>query len=83
MLISKHWDFSRKCGNIPKKSRVTILGCGGIGNHIGAALATNDIGTINLVDGDHIELSNLTRQILFDENDSKRKGSAVLTVTET
>ncbi|MBF1995259.1 ThiF family adenylyltransferase [Serratia symbiotica] len=52
-----------------KKSRVTILGCGGIGNHIGAALATNGIGTINLVDGDHIELSNLTRQILFDEND--------------
>lgn len=52
-----------------KSSEVIILGCGGIGNHIGAALASNGIGTINLVDGDYIELSNLTRQILFDEND--------------
>lgn len=61
-----------------KKASVTILGCGGIGNHISAALATNGIGQLNLVDADHIELTNLTRQILFSENDVDKKKVEVL-----
>ncbi|UYA62168.1 Molybdopterin biosynthesis protein MoeB [Pectobacterium sp. F1-1] len=51
-----------------RNSTVTVLGCGGIGNHISAALVSNGVGHVNLVDGDYIELSNLTRQILFDEH---------------
>ena len=50
-------------------SRVTILGCGGIGNHIAHALATSGVGHITLVDHDRVELSNLTRQIMFTEDD--------------
>lgn len=45
-----------------------------------AALATNGIGQLNLVDADHIELTNLTRQILFDENSVSQKKVDVLSV---
>jgi hypothetical protein len=57
-----------------RRSAVTILGCGGIGNHVSFILATSGVGRINLVDDDIIEKSNLTRQVLFTEADiSKRK----------
>ncbi|WP_455475448.1 HesA/MoeB/ThiF family protein [Bartonella sp. B17] len=48
---------------------VVILGCGGIGNHISAILATSGVGKLILVDNDVIEMTNLTRQILFTEQD--------------
>jgi len=50
-------------------STVAILGCGGIGNHVSAILASSGVGKLMLVDKDHIEISNLTRQILFTESD--------------
>lgn len=63
-------------GGEPKKvqsnlenSSVTIIGCGGIGNHVSVILATSGVKKITLIDPDVIELSNLTRQVLFKEND--------------
>lgn len=50
-------------------SRVVVLGCGGIGSLVAVTLATAGIGELILVDGDHVELSNLTRQFLFAEAD--------------
>ncbi|MCL1623168.1 ThiF family adenylyltransferase [Moraxella sp. Tifton1] len=52
-----------------KKSSVTVIGCGGIGNHIASVLAVAGMGHIHLVDSDIIEISNLTRQVLFSESD--------------
>lgn len=59
-------------------SSVTIIGCGGIGNHIAYMLATSGVGTIHLVDDDHIEISNLTRQVLFTEEDIGQEKTHVL-----
>jgi len=56
-----------KIQNNLKKASVAIVGCGGIGNHIAPILACSGVGKIILVDSDQIEISNLTRQILFDE----------------
>lgn len=57
-----------------EKSHVTLIGCGGIGNHLSAILATAGVGKLTLVDPDTVELSNLTRQVLFTEKDiSKNK----------
>lgn len=55
----------RRLGN----ARVVLLGCGGIGSLVAATLATAGLGELVLVDGDHVELSNLTRQFLFTEAD--------------
>lgn len=54
------------------RSKVVILGTGGIGCWVSLQLATAGVGELRLVDHDHIELSNLTRQILFTERDIGR-----------
>ncbi|ENM3741816.1 HesA/MoeB/ThiF family protein [Vibrio cholerae] len=59
-------------------SHVTIIGCGGIGNYISYKLATSGIKKITIVDGDYIEASNLTRQVLFGEDDCGRDKIDVL-----
>jgi hypothetical protein len=51
------------------QARVVLLGCGGIGSLVAVTLATAGVGELTLVDGDHVELSNLTRQFLFTEAD--------------
>ena len=57
--------------NISKKT-VAIVGCGGIGNVIGVLLATAGVEEFILVDNDRIELSNLSRQIMFKESDQDK-----------
>ncbi len=61
-----------------ESKHVVILGCGGIGNIIATNLATSGIGKLTLVDNDDIELSNLTRQILFCEADVGNKKTSTL-----
>ncbi len=50
-------------------SRVTICGCGALGTVLANHLARAGVGFIRVVDRDFIELHNLQRQILFDEDD--------------
>ena len=52
-----------------KQSRVCVVGVGGLGNHITTRLAAMGVGKIRIVDRDVIELSNLHRQTMFDEDD--------------
>ncbi|MCX5063893.1 MULTISPECIES: ThiF family adenylyltransferase [unclassified Streptomyces] len=47
---------------------VAVVGTGGIGSNVATLLATAGVGQLILTDGDHVELSNLTRQFLYDEN---------------
>lgn len=61
-----------------QQKHVVILGCGGIGNIISVNLATAGVGQLTLVDDDHIELSNLTRQIMFNEHDVGKNKTDVL-----
>ena len=46
------------------KSRVSIVGLGGLGGTVSEILARTGIGTLNLIDGDRFEASNLNRQFL-------------------
>lgn len=59
-------------------AHVLLLGCGGIGNLVAVTLATAGIGALTLVDADHVEPSNLTRQFLFTEADVGSPKSQVL-----
>ena len=52
-----------------KNARILIVGIGGLGNPVSAYLNAAGVGNIYLVDGDTIDISNLPRQILFNEND--------------
>ena len=52
-----------------KNSKVCVVGTGGLGNPITSRLAAMGVGTLRIVDRDVIELSNLHRQTMFDEDD--------------
>ncbi len=52
-----------------KQSSVCIVGVGGLGNPIVTRLAAMGVGKIRIVDRDVIELSNLHRQTMFNEDD--------------
>ena len=52
-----------------KNAKVCVVGTGGLGHPIISRLATMGVGTLRIVDRDVIELSNLHRQMMFDEDD--------------
>jgi adenylyltransferase/sulfurtransferase len=49
-----------------KAARVLLIGAGGLGSPLAMYLAAAGIGTIGIVDDDHVSLSNLQRQIAHD-----------------
>lgn len=57
--------------NLLCSSRIAIVGLGALGTVIANHLARAGVGYLRLIDGDYVEMSNLTRQMLFDENDAR------------
>ncbi len=58
------------------KSSVLIIGAGGLGSPAAIYLAALGIGKIGIVDKDNVEISNLSRQIIFTTNDLKKNKSS-------
>lgn len=52
-----------------KSAHAVIVGCGGLGAPVSQYLAAAGVGRLTLVDGDVVELSNLQRQVTFNEQD--------------
>jgi len=59
------------------KSSVLIIGAGGLGSPIAIYLTALGIGNIGIIDKDNIEISNLTRQIIFSTTDLKKNKSSI------
>jgi adenylyltransferase/sulfurtransferase len=53
------------------QSRALLCGCGALGSTIANLLVRAGVGTLRIVDRDFVELSNLQRQVLFDEADAR------------
>ncbi len=52
-----------------KAARVLIVGAGGLGSPLIMYLAAAGIGTIGIMDGDHVSIDNLQRQVAFKTGD--------------
>ncbi|HCM60970.1 MAG TPA: hypothetical protein DIT05_00235 [Morganella sp. (in: Bacteria)] len=68
-VIDKNNNNSIKYQEKLKNSRVLILGMGGWGTWCSLQLAMSGVGTLRIVDGDDVELSNLNRQVLYTFED--------------
>ena len=49
--------------------RVLVCGCGALGSVLAETLVRAGVGFLRIVDRDFVELSNLQRQVLYDEHD--------------
>ncbi|RMF81717.1 MAG: thiazole biosynthesis adenylyltransferase ThiF, partial [Planctomycetota bacterium] len=50
-------------------AQAVIVGCGALGGVLANQLVRAGVGYVRLIDRDYIELDNLQRQVLFDEQD--------------
>ncbi|MBI4494095.1 MAG: ThiF family adenylyltransferase, partial [Chloroflexi bacterium] len=64
------------------RARVAVVGCGALGTVIANLLARAGVGFLRLVDRDYVELTNLQRQVLFDEADVARGAPKAVAAVE-
>ncbi len=55
-----------------RASRVLLVGCGALGSNIANTMVRAGVGRVTIVDRDYLELNNLQRQVVFDEEDVAR-----------
>jgi molybdopterin/thiamine biosynthesis adenylyltransferase len=56
--------------DIVSRSRVLVVGAGALGNEVLKNLALFGVGRIVICDFDHVDISNLSRSVLFSEEDA-------------
>lgn len=70
-------EFGIKSQKKLAKSKVLIVGMGGLGCPAGQYLAAAGVGTLGLVDFDDVSIKNLHRQILYGEKDAGKAKTTV------
>ncbi|RXQ96092.1 HesA/MoeB/ThiF family protein [Ancylomarina salipaludis] len=63
-------DFGEEAQIKLKNASVLVIGAGGLASPILKYLCSTGVGRIGLMDGDVVEVSNLQRQIMYDESDA-------------
>jgi adenylyltransferase/sulfurtransferase len=64
------------------RSTVAVIGVGALGTVISSQLCRAGVGHLRMIDRDFVELSNLQRQILFDEQDARSRLPKVVAAAE-
>ena len=61
--------FGNKSQDLLLKSRVLVVGAGGLGIPVLQYLNAMGIGALGIVEGDKVEITNLQRQVIYSEKD--------------
>ena len=73
----------KKIGVIGQKkllrSKVLVVGAGGLGSPVLLYLAAAGVGTIGIIDNDKVEISNIQRQIIYNIHDIRKSKSLTAT----
>jgi molybdopterin/thiamine biosynthesis adenylyltransferase len=72
------WDQKRL-----KNAKILVVGAGALGNEVIKNLALLGVGHLAIVDLDHIELSNLSRSVLFRANDEGKPKAVIAAAAAT
>ena len=67
---SAFWGIGQAGQERIRAGKVLVVGCGALGSAAVDLLARAGVGRLVIVDRDFVELSNLQRQLLFDESDA-------------
>lgn len=59
-----------------REAKVAIVGCGGLGSNTMTSLASAGIGSLVLIDYDYPDITNLNRQFVYRENQTKPKSES-------
>ena len=84
---NQFWLGGPEGQNAVRELRIAIAGLGGMGSNIAEALARMGVGELRIADPDHIDVSNINRQVIANPRTvgkSKAKASAdeLLTIAE-
>lgn len=74
-LVKSFGEDGQRCLH---KAHAVVIGCGGLGSHSASTLARMGIGTIDLIDHDTVDLTNLHRTGVFTEADIGKPKSEIL-----
>ena len=67
--LTESWDETIKLQKKIENSTVSVFGVGGIGTWVVNGLSQIGVGNIRIIDPDKVSLSNLNRQLFFNEED--------------
>jgi len=70
-------NFGNEAQNLLAKSKVLVVGAGGLGVPVLQYLAAAGVGKLGIADGDIVEISNLQRQVLYTEAEVGRNKAQV------
>ncbi|RLF29448.1 MAG: NAD(P)H-binding protein [Thermoplasmata archaeon] len=71
-------EFSKNGQDILLQTHVVIIGAGGIGSNSSVILTRMGVGQIELIDDDVVDVTNLHRTSIFNENDVGKPKSKIL-----
>ncbi|MEO8403431.1 MAG: HesA/MoeB/ThiF family protein [Chitinophagaceae bacterium] len=71
-------EIGSKGQHLLATAKVLLIGAGGLGTPAAIYLAAAGVGTIGLVDGDNVTVSNLSRQFLYHEHETGHPKVSVL-----
>lgn len=63
-------------------ARVLVVGCGATGSVIASTMARAGVGSLKIADRDFVELNNLQRQVLYDEEDVNARTPKAIAAAE-